>query len=541
MDEEETLWPMDDELQTLSMVGKSIADRYDIEKLVGQGGMGSVYLAIDQLLERPVAIKLMKAGTVSRQNPGRFYREARSLARMNHPNVVTLHNCGWYGDQAYLVMEYVPGALLSTTLEVPDDAGDGRRRLTLSEALDVVAKVARALSYAHKHGIIHCDIKPGNIAVGDEVKLMDFGIARMQQDPSAALGLASMGTPLYMAPEQAFGREVDARSDIYSLGVVLYEMLTGRPPFSLTDDMPLASQHIQVTPVSPDVRNPVVPRRISALVFRMLAKDPSNRPASIDEVLAELEASRRELSDADSTPLPEHVRYTRIVRGRTEALRSIPVFASISAGDLAELAEKLQTREFRKEQAIFHRDDPGSTLYIIRNGSVRIGVPAEESQSMTLAHLGPGDFFGEMSLLDEKPRSATATAVVATETLALERDDFLEFLRWYPEAAIRIFGVLTQRIRDLNFHLESVIFHNAPARLADVLLNLMRTHGTEGPDGWAIPLALSASELAGMAGVSVGDVRKLLRGFRTSGILSGKNRRYVIHKPEALREVAGKR
>ena len=332
----------------------------------------------------------MKSGTVSRQSPGRFYREARSLARMNHPNVVTLYNCGWYGDQAYLVMEYVPGALLTAVMEAPHDAGDGKRRLTVSEALDVVAKVALALSYAHKHGIVHCDIKPGNVAVGDDVKLMDFGIARMQQDPSTMPGAGGMGTPLYMAPEQALGREVDARSDIYSLGVVLYEMLTGRPPFSLTDDMSLASQHIQVAPVSPDVRNPDVPRRISALVLRMLAKDPSNRPASVDEVLAEMGAARRELADVESAPLPEHVAYTRIARARTEALRSIPLFASISAGDPTELSEKLQTRRFRKKQAIFRKDDPGSTLYIIRDGAVRIGVPADEGRSMTLAHLGPG-------------------------------------------------------------------------------------------------------------------------------------------------------
>jgi len=386
MDDEETLWPVDDELETLSVVGTSIADRYDIEKLLGQGGMGSVYLATDQLLDRPVAIKLMKTGTVSRQNPGRFYREARSLARMNHPNVVTLHNCGWYGDQAYLVMEFVPGALLSTAMEVPSDAPDGTERLTVSVALDIVARVARALSYAHNHGIVHCDVKPGNIAVGDEVKLMDFGIARMQQDRSTSPG-AAMGTPLYMAPEQALGREVDARSDIYSLGVVLYEMLTGRTSFSLTDDMPLASQHIQVVPVSPDVRNPDVPRGVSALVLRMLAKDPANRPASVDEVLTELEGSQRELSDAESAPLPEHVSFTRIVRARTEALRSIPLFAAISAGDLAELSDKLETKEFGKEQAIFRKDDPGSTLYIIRDGGVRIDVPTEEGQSMTLAHL----------------------------------------------------------------------------------------------------------------------------------------------------------
>ncbi|UCB44115.1 MAG: protein kinase [Dehalococcoidales bacterium] len=541
MDEEENPWLMDDELQTLSIVGKSIADRYGVEKLLGQGGMGSVYLATDELLDRSVAIKLIKPGTVSRQNPGQFYREARSLARMNHPNIVTLYNCGWYEDQAYLVMEYVSGTLLSTILEIREGAYDGKKRLTISEALEIIAKVAAALSYAHGHGVIHCDIKPGNIVVGDEVKLMDFGIARMQQDQSTMPGASVGGTPTYMAPEQALGREVDARSDIYSLGVVLYETLTGQPPFSLSDDISLVSQHIQVTPASPDVRNPGIPKRLSSLILKMLAKNPANRPSDIDEVLTELKTSVRELVDAESTPVPEHVSYTRILRGKAEALKGIPLFASISSDDLAELSEKLQERRYRKGQTIFRKDEVGSALYIIRSGDVRISVPGKEGQSMTLAHLGPGDFFGEMSLLDEKPRSASATAVESTETFILERGDFLEFLRWYPEAAIGIFGVLTQRIRDLNYHLESVIFHNPPARLAGTLLELMRAHGTETPDGWAISVSLSISELAGMAGIAVADVRKLLRSFRKSDILSGKNRRYVIHKPEVLQEVASRR
>jgi CRP-like cAMP-binding protein len=273
----------------------------------------------------------------------------------------------------------------------------------------------------------------------------------------------------------------------------------------------------------------------------MLAKDPANRPASIVEVLTELKTSEREMADAEGTPVPEHVSYTRLLRGKSEALRSIPLFASISADDLAELSEKLQEKQYRKGQAIFEKDEAGSTLYIIKSGNIRISVPGKEGQSLTLAHLGPGDFFGEMSLLDEKPRSASATAVEPTETFVLERNDFLEFLRGYPEAAISIFGVLTQRIRDLNYHLESVIFHNPSVRLAETLLDLMRTHGTETPDGWAISVPLSISELAGRARIAVDDVRKLLRGFRKSGILSGKNRRYVIHKPDVLQEIASRR
>ncbi len=145
-----------------------------------------------------------------------------------------------------------------------------------------------------------------------------------------------------------------------------------------------------------------------------------------------------------------------------------------------------------------------------------------------------------MFLLDEKPRSATATAVEPTETLALERDDFLDFLKWYPDAVTCIFSVLTQRLRDLNFHLESIILHNPQRRLAETLVNLMQTHGSETPDGWQLSLLLTVPELAGMAGISPPRTRQLLRNCQTSGIVSAKNRRYTIHKPEELREIASR-
>ena len=540
MTEDEALWTMDDELQPLTIIGTSIADRYEVEKLLGQGGMGSVYLATDQLLDRQVAIKLMKTEVVRRQNPGRFYREARSLARMNHPNIVTLYNCGWYREQAYLMMEYVSGTILSTIIGARDEKTGVKKELAIGEAVSIGIKVAGALSYAHHHGVIHRDIKPGNIVIGEEVKLMDFGIAKIRQDPSITLGGEHVGTPLYMAPEQSLGREVDERTDIYSLGVVLYELLTGRPPFLATDDISLISQHMQVTPVAPNLRNPAIPQRLSNLILRMLAKNPDMRPASADEVLAELESSKHELPDTLSAEMPKQIRVSLVDRARIEALRGIPLFASISAEDLSELSRKLKQRRYPKGQTIFHKDDSGSTLHVIKKGRVRISIPSEDGQDITLAYIGPGDFFGEMSLLDEKPRSATVTAVEDTETLTLERDEFLDFLKWYPDAAICIFGVLTQRLRDLNFHLENIIFYNPPTRLAKTFLNLMKTHGKETPEGWEISIPLTMPELAGMVGVSTPKIRQLLRDLQaSSGVVSGKNRRYIILKPEELRKRAG--
>ena len=153
---------------------------------------------------------------------------------------------------------------------------------------------------------------------------------------------------------------------------------------------------------------------------------------------------------------------------------------------------------------------------------------------MILSYLGPGDFFGELTLLDGKPRSATATAVEYTETLALERRDFLDFLKWHPDLAIHIFAVLAQRLRDLNSQFESIIFFDPPTRLAQTLVKLVDTCSNETPEGWEISSPVTRAELARMTGVTTTVVRRLLRDFQAAGVLSAKNQRYIIRKPEEL-------
>ena len=539
-DDDETLWPMDYELQTLSMLGETLAERYKLEQLLGEGGMGSVYLATDQLLDRQVAIKIMKSGPMAGQNQARFFREARSLARLNHPNIVILYDYGWHGEQAYLVMEYACGECLRNILEGPGEAVGFERSFTIDEALNIGICVAKALSYAHRQGVIHRDIKPGNIMVGDEPKLMDFGIAKIRQDPSITMVAATMGTPIYMAPEQAMGREVDERTDLYSFGVVLYEMLAGRPPFASSDEMSVVSQHIQVTPVAPSLHNPNIPKNLDRLALKMLAKDPAKRPTSIDEVLAELETARQELSAGIGVEIPRRKELLPEEEARIETLRGIPLFAPIPLEDLAELSQQLNRRHYRKGEVIFHKDDFGSTFHIVKTGNVKISIPSEseEGEDVILAYLGPGDFFGELALLDENPRSATATAVENTETMALERGDFLDFLKWNPDAAIRILAVLSQRLRNLNSQLENIIFSNPAARLAETLLKLLDTYGSETPEGREISLPMTPTELAGMAGMTTRTIRRLLRDLQTAGVLSTKNRRYIIHKPEELKRRA---
>ncbi len=530
---------MEWELQPLTMAGTTLADRYKVERLLGEGGMGSVYLATDQLLGRQVAIKIMKAGPLGGQNAARFLREARSLARLNHPNIVTLYDYGYHGEQAYLVMEFAAGVSLSAMLEGPiEPRHDTGKAFTLNNALDIAISVTRALSYAHHHGVIHRDIKPGNVMIGNETKLMDFGIAKVRQDTSITMASAGVGTPVYMAPEQVLGKDVDERSDLYSLGVVLYEMLTGRPPFLPSDEMSIVSQHIQVTPVAPYLRNASIPKRLDHLILTLLAKDPNRRPATADEVLLELEAVKQEMPAESSVEMPKRREVSAVDQTKTEALRNMPLFAAISWDDLSQLSSRLTRRRYREGEVIFHKGDFGSTLHMIKTGNVKISLPAEEEEGVVLAYLGPGQFFGELALLDESPRSATVTAVEATETLALERADFLDFLKWYPDAAIRILAVLSQRLRHLNSQLEDIIFSNPQARLAKTLLKLGDSCGKETPEGREISVPLTLADLAGMAGVSIAATRRLLRNFQAAGVASARNRCYIIHNLGELQRCA---
>jgi CRP-like cAMP-binding protein/KaiC/GvpD/RAD55 family RecA-like ATPase len=220
------------------------------------------------------------------------------------------------------------------------------------------------------------------------------------------------------------------------------------------------------------------------------------------------------------------------------ALRSIPLFSSISVDDLSSLSRRFIRRRYRKDEIIFHKGDFGSTLHIINSGKVKLSIPLEDGEDVFLAHLEPGDFFGELALLDERPRSATATAKDSTETLALEREDFLDFIKLYSNVAVGILAVLGQRIRNLDSQLQSVILFTPQARLAQALLELASTCGSEIPKGWEVSIPITSSELAEMVRVTTGTIRRLLRDFRDAGILSMENQRYVIHKPEELRKMA---
>ncbi len=271
------------------MTEQILGDRYEIETRIGAGGMAEVYRGRDRVLNRTVAIKTLLpqfARDVSFVD--RFRREAQAAARLNHPGIVSVYDSGTDDDTPYIVMQFIEGRTLAEFL------GSGKTMPPM-QAAQIAQGIADALAAAHAQGVIHRDIKPANVMVTREGKVlvMDFGIARLISGPETAPQTSAvMGTASYLSPEQAQGQPVDARTDIYSLGVVLYEMLTGRPPFTGDSPMAIAYKQVNATPPAPSSANPDVPAELDAVVMRALSKNPANRYQTAEEFADDLERAR---------------------------------------------------------------------------------------------------------------------------------------------------------------------------------------------------------------------------------------------------------
>jgi eukaryotic-like serine/threonine-protein kinase len=288
-----------------------LAGRYQLLDVLGRGGMGVVYRATDQLLDRTVAVKVLPVDRAA--DPAfviRFEREALAAAALSHPNIVAVFDSGHDGETHYIVMECIDGQSLAQLLH-----RDGR--LGTKESVGIATQIASALGAAHRSGIVHRDVKPANAMIDRQglVKVLDFGIARAAASVPITQTAVVLGSAPYIAPEVTQGNPADARSDIYSLGCVLYELLTGRPPF--TGELPAAILHQQNTaiPRSPKELNPAVPGGLDALVLQMLAKDPDQRPQDAGELASALPGS---LEDTAATTVLSSARARRWRLGRTE-------------------------------------------------------------------------------------------------------------------------------------------------------------------------------------------------------------------------------
>jgi eukaryotic-like serine/threonine-protein kinase len=332
------------------VVGELIAGRYELEKLVGSGGMSNVFRAHDRLLERTVALKILHE-QYSRDDDyvERFRREARAVAKLAHPNIVTVIDRGEQDGRQFIVFEYVDGPNLK------DLTRDGP--LDPREAIELTLQVARALSFAHERGLVHRDVKPQNVLLNDDgqAKVTDFGIARSLDVQGVTQTGTVLGTSDYIAPEQARGQRVDPKTDIYSLGTVLYELLVGDVPFSGDNFVAVAMRHVSEPAPSVVEHRPDCPLRLDLAVQRAMAKDPDDRFESMDDFVAELEACLAEVDGRDGegatliVPPPR-----RPPRAAPRPKRRVPItpFLILLAGATIAVGAYLLLRE----------DGPGSVL-----------------------------------------------------------------------------------------------------------------------------------------------------------------------------------
>ncbi|MDZ7672210.1 MAG: Stk1 family PASTA domain-containing Ser/Thr kinase [Halanaerobiales bacterium] len=266
------------------MIGKLLNDRYKIERQIGSGGMALVYEAKDILLDRKVAIKMLRPEFVSDEDfINKFRHEAKAVAKITHPNVVSIYDIVESENSLYLVMEFIEGRDLKSIIKK-------RGKLSVVEALDIANQVTAGVEVAHENNIIHCDIKPHNILITDnnQVKVTDFGIARAVTSSTMTITDTIMGSANYFSPEQAQGREISTYSDIYSIGIVLYEMISGQVPFDGESPISVALKHIQKEPKELIELSPSIPEEVNNLVMKALSKDPKDRHENAAQLREEI-------------------------------------------------------------------------------------------------------------------------------------------------------------------------------------------------------------------------------------------------------------
>ena len=284
------------------MEQRTLSGRYVLEEKLGSGGMAEVYRARDKLLDRPVAVKILHAEYRDDvEFVERFHREAQAAAKLSHPNIVSIYDVGTYGEDHYIVMEYVRSKTLKDKIR---DEGP----LDILTAVSIASDIANGLCHAHSNNIVHCDIKPHNILMtGDgHAKIADFGIARAVTESTLTYSGNIVGSVHYFSPEQAQGGAITPKSDIYSLGVVMYEMLTNRLPFTGDNAVTIAMKHVEEEPVPPNVLREEIPPMLEAIVLRTMSKNPELRPTGLEliQALINVRASLSSLprgSDPDAT------------------------------------------------------------------------------------------------------------------------------------------------------------------------------------------------------------------------------------------------
>ncbi|MBU1215428.1 MAG: serine/threonine protein kinase [Gammaproteobacteria bacterium] len=344
--------------------------RYEVISELGQGAMGVVYKARDPLIDREVAIKTINLSLALEEREeyeARFYQEAKAAGRLSHPNIVTIYDVGRTGDIAYIAMEYLHGRELRDVL-------NENKTLPVSQVLDIIIQVAQGLAYAHEHEIVHRDVKPSNVMIvrDGHVKITDFGIARMASAAVRTQTGMVLGSPKYMSPEQVLGKLTDQRSDIFSLGVMLYEMLTGHVPFIGENVNAIMYQTLNAIPAPPSNANPSVPEMLNYIVAKALAKDLEARYQNAGEMVNDLRACRETLPR--DTGVAQPAKRTATITRSTDGddSKTVVALGLSSSFDSTEATMRLAVMTASKEEV----EELSKTLRMERPGMAEINRAA---------------------------------------------------------------------------------------------------------------------------------------------------------------------
>jgi serine/threonine protein kinase len=379
--------------------------KYRLDRVVGKGGTGTVYLAHDSFNDAPVALKLIDAEVLSHPESGPmrrrlFLNEASLVGRLSHPHIVTILDAAIEAPPYYIVMEYVPGGSLA-------DACRDALLPTLAETMEIGFKCCSALDYTCRHGIVHRDIKPGNLmrAGAGEVKIADFGAAWFRN--ADVTQVSEVGTPAYESPEQVRGEEITQQSDMFSLGVVLYELLTGIRPFQATNLTDLLRQIVHKDPPAPSRVHSALPARLDDVLLRALAKRPAERYASwADFAMAIADAGSFSVFRQE---IPHSARF--------QSLRGLATLVGFSDVELWHLAKAGGWRRVQARSRLIAEGEAGHTVFLLAEGEAKVTI-----QGRLLNVLKAGDCFGEMAYARAGSAPRQVTVEAASDVLLVELD-----------------------------------------------------------------------------------------------------------------------
>jgi serine/threonine-protein kinase len=403
--------------------------RYRLRERIAKGGMSKIFRATDEIIGRDVAIKLTWTLDPAWKNlapadiMNQFSLEAQISGQLSHHNFVTIYDAGMQGEFCYLVMELMEGDPLSAKIKAGLDS------LEMRTKLETIVQVARALHYAHQRGIIHRDIKPSNIMLLDneQAKVMDFGVAFLSEGSSIRLTKNSRqlpglgGTPYYMSPEQINKKELDGRSDLFSLAVVAYELLTGRRPFSADNLFALYEKILRSEPEPIKSLNPHVPDKVAAIVSLCLNKDPNLRLTNCKALSDQIDEIINESFFEDSGAAITEETLATVRRYR----ESFQFFYDLDNQQVYRLLQVCRIKKFKKGDVIVTEGEVARDMYLVMNGQVKINRSSGRGTPFTLHMLKRGDIFGEMGIIDGGPRSASAVAETDCHCLSLHQVSLL--------------------------------------------------------------------------------------------------------------------